>query len=59
MQHKSSIITFSFCLLTYLLTAQSVDRISSGEVKQLLKRLNILGSVLYVAAHPDDETQDL
>ena len=59
MQHKSSIITFSFCLLTYLLTAQSVDRISSGEVKQLLKRLNILGSVLYVAAHPDDENTRL
>ena len=59
MQHKSIIITLSCWLLTYLLTAQSVDRIPSGEVKQLLKKLNILGSVLYVAAHPDDENTRL
>ena len=59
MQQKSIIITLSCWLLTYLLTAQSVDRIPSGEVKQLLKKLNILGSVLYVAAHPDDENTRL
>lgn len=28
---------------------------SSSEIFQALKKLNILGSVLYIAAHPDDE----
>ncbi|MAJ50117.1 MAG: LmbE family protein [Flammeovirgaceae bacterium] len=59
MQFSRSIITLSCWLLTHLLSAQSVQRIPSGEVKQLLKKLNILGSVLYVAAHPDDENTRL
>jgi len=28
---------------------------SSNEIFQSLKKLNVLGSVLYIAAHPDDE----
>lgn len=32
---------------------------SSSEVYQKLKKLNVLGSVLYVAAHPDDENTSL
>ncbi|CAG4994811.1 hypothetical protein DYBT9275_01472 [Dyadobacter sp. CECT 9275] len=28
---------------------------SAGEIYQNLKKLNVLGSVLYIAAHPDDE----
>jgi hypothetical protein len=28
---------------------------SSSQIKLKLKKLNFLGSVLYVAAHPDDE----
>lgn len=28
---------------------------NAGQLKQKLKKLNVLGSVLYVAAHPDDE----
>ena len=27
----------------------------AAQIKQKLKKLNVLGSVLYVAAHPDDE----
>lgn len=30
-----------------------------GEIKQALKKLNVLGSVLYLAAHPDDENTRL
>ncbi|MEM6735964.1 MAG: PIG-L family deacetylase [Bacteroidota bacterium] len=30
-----------------------------GEIQQKLKKLNVLGSVLYVAAHPDDENTRL
>lgn len=32
---------------------------SSGEILQALKKLNTVGSVLYVAAHPDDENTRL
>ncbi|MEM9325308.1 MAG: PIG-L family deacetylase [Bacteroidota bacterium] len=43
-------------LVTFLSTeAQKPKRYDAGEVKQLLKKLNVLGTVLYVAAHPDDE----
>ena len=28
---------------------------SAAQIKQKLNKLNVLGSVLYVAAHPDDE----
>ena len=32
---------------------------SSADIYQDLKKLNVLGSVLYVAAHPDDENTRL
>jgi LmbE family N-acetylglucosaminyl deacetylase len=38
--------------------AQKVNY-SSAEVYQKLRKLNVLGSVLYVAAHPDDENTSL
>lgn len=33
----------------------SQNQPSAAQIKQKLKKLNVLGSVLYVAAHPDDE----
>ncbi|PRY16521.1 GlcNAc-PI de-N-acetylase [Pontibacter ummariensis] len=52
------------CLLALLFTcgvtqAQAPVRSSSGQVLQGLKKLNVLGSALYVAAHPDDENTRL
>jgi LmbE family N-acetylglucosaminyl deacetylase len=35
--------------------AQPKGNLSSSEIKLALKKLNVLGSVLYIAAHPDDE----
>ncbi|MEL6845043.1 MAG: PIG-L family deacetylase, partial [Bacteroidota bacterium] len=32
---------------------------NAAEIQEMLKKLNVLGSVLYVAAHPDDENQRL
>ncbi len=32
---------------------------SASEIQLMLKKLNVLGSVLYVAAHPDDENTQL
>ncbi|MGL1885045.1 MAG: PIG-L family deacetylase [Reichenbachiella sp.] len=52
---------FRYCLLAIILLtssqsfAQKPKSYSSSEILQKLQRLNVLGSVLYVAAHPDDE----
>jgi LmbE family N-acetylglucosaminyl deacetylase len=35
--------------------AQKPDQLNSGEIYHALEKLNFLGTVLYVAAHPDDE----
>jgi len=47
---------FSF---TYLLQAQAYPTWTSAEMYQAIRKLNVLGSVLYVAAHPDDENTRL
>lgn len=49
-------ILFFICLITCAGTlAQSRPQPSSSAILLKLKKLNVLGSVLYVAAHPDDE----
>ena len=40
-----------------LLRAQTPERLSASEIQLALEKLNVLGSVLYLAAHPDDENQ--
>jgi LmbE family N-acetylglucosaminyl deacetylase len=43
-------------LLTPLtVTSQPQKSYNASEIKLALKKLNVLGSVLYIAAHPDDE----
>jgi LmbE family N-acetylglucosaminyl deacetylase len=39
--------------------AQTSVSLNSAEIVQGLKKLNVVGSVLYVAAHPDDENTKL
>jgi len=52
-----------FCLIllstVFTIKAQPPRQLSSSEIYQELLRLNTLGSVLYVAAHPDDENTRL
>lgn len=50
------LLYFSFTNAIY---AQAPQSWSSGQIFQAIKRLNVLGSVLYVAAHPDDENTRL
>lgn len=39
--------------------AQTPEKLNSAEIHEAIKKLNFLGSVLYVAAHPDDENTRL
>ena len=39
--------------------AQTPKTYTSSEILQQLKKINVLGSVLYIAAHPDDENTRL
>lgn len=48
----SLIIFFTFSIH---ILPQPERNLSSSEIKLALKKLNVLGSVLYIAAHPDDE----
>ena len=54
-------IYFSFFLFLFpiLLFAQQMQQLNAGEIKQGLESLNVTGSVLYIAAHPDDENTRL
>jgi LmbE family N-acetylglucosaminyl deacetylase len=45
-----------FVIVVYsIIYAQPKPALSSSEIKLALKKLDVLGSVLYIAAHPDDE----
>ncbi|MBC2846211.1 PIG-L family deacetylase [Winogradskyella flava] len=52
------------CLLLLLgtivsLPAQQPKKLNSSEIYEAIQKLNVLGSVLYIAAHPDDENTRL
>ena len=50
---------FTFSLLLaltpFFAVAQAPKKLNAAEIKQALNKLEVLGSVLYMAAHPDDE----
>ncbi len=53
---------FAFLLFTFyflIAHAQAPKSYTSSEILLQLKKLNVLGSVLYIAAHPDDENTRL
>lgn len=53
---------FKLFLLLFIsanLFAQQPQKLSSNEIYHEIQKLNFLGSVLYVAAHPDDENTKL
>jgi LmbE family N-acetylglucosaminyl deacetylase len=55
---KLCLLFFSihYSLFTF---SQSPETFTSSEIFQQIKKLNVLASVLYVAAHPDDENNAL
>ncbi|RZK77660.1 MAG: PIG-L family deacetylase, partial [Pedobacter sp.] len=46
-------------IMPVLVNAQLMHQLNAAEIKQGLESLNVSGSVLYVAAHPDDENTRL
>lgn len=48
---------FLVLVLSALAGAQKPVKPSAADLHDAIKKLNVLGSVLYVAAHPDDENQ--
>jgi LmbE family N-acetylglucosaminyl deacetylase len=56
---KSILFLLAVMLLLGVAKAQTPKSYTSSEILLQLKKLNVLGSVLYIAAHPDDENTRL
>ncbi|GAA4274168.1 PIG-L family deacetylase [Aquimarina gracilis] len=57
---RKLLFVIGFCLFTpFISNAQKPDKPNASEIHEAIKKLNFLGSVLYVAAHPDDENTRL
>lgn len=52
-------LIISMLFVSGQLLAQTSPELNSAEILQDLKKLNTVGSVLYIAAHPDDENTRL
>src|SRR5687767_327670 len=56
---------YKICFLVFIFISshfafgQVPKSYTSSEIFQQIKRLNVLGTVLYIAAHPDDENTRL
>ncbi|WP_288981444.1 PIG-L family deacetylase [uncultured Flavobacterium sp.] len=57
MNRNITLLLFVFTSLTTF--AQAPQKLSSVEIYEQVQKLNFLGKVLYVAAHPDDENTKL
>ena len=56
---RRTILLLSLILSSALLNAQTASQLNSAEIIQAIEKLNTVGSVLYIAAHPDDENTRL
>ena len=56
-KHLQAIVLFLFCF--QITVAQQPQKLNSVEIYNQIQKLNFLGSVLYIAAHPDDENTRL
>lgn len=56
---RHSLIIFICAIFCGILHAQQPVKPSTTDIYQSIQKLNFLGSVLYVAAHPDDENTSL
>lgn len=59
MKKTANIFLLAIFLVCNIVNAQTPATYSSADILSGLKKLNVLGSVLYFAAHPDDENTKL
>jgi LmbE family N-acetylglucosaminyl deacetylase len=59
MKKPRSIITLIFFCFTQISFGQQPIKLNSAAIYSQIEKLNFLGSVLYIAAHPDDENTRL
>jgi LmbE family N-acetylglucosaminyl deacetylase len=59
MYKRSFCLLIIFVLFSQLTMAQTPPTANSADIYLQLKKLKVLGSVLYIAAHPDDENNGL
>ena len=57
----NKLLSFLLCFLFYSVSinSQIPKKLNPNEIHQSIQKLNFLGSVLYLAAHPDDENTRL
>jgi len=58
MKFRLSLLFFT-AVIPLFTQAQNMQQLNAAEIKQGLESLNVTGSVLYIAAHPDDENTRL
>lgn len=58
MKFRLSLLLFAV-IIPFFSRAQNMQQLNAAEIKQGLEALNVTGSVLYIAAHPDDENTRL
>jgi len=56
---KLIFFTFNLLFFSIIAFAQVSPQLSSAEIKLRIEKLGVTGSVLYIAAHPDDENTRL
>jgi len=56
---KSLLASLFTVILIFNSQAQQPEKLSTSQIYEAVQKLNFLGSVLYVAAHPDDENTRL
>src|SRR5436190_23631813 len=56
---QTGIVIAGVFFFSFSVKGQTPQALSSSDILLGLKKLNVLGSVLYVAAHPDDENTRL
>ena len=56
---KTLLYILLFSINPFLTQAQQPQKLNASEIYESIQKLNVLGSVLYVGAHPDDENTRL
>lgn len=59
MMRKTLLYAFLFSISPFLIQAQKPKKLNASQIYESIQKLNFLGSVLYVGAHPDDENTRL